>query len=103
LAFTVEDLNSPDSKRAKFNVQTVRKSTTGKNMSIKSALAKSWINVDRRLYIDKQLNEEMPFSQALDLDLIVLKAKDGEDILATSDFKASKIIRTKSAQNGFTK
>ena len=92
-----------DSKRAaKFVVQTVRKSTTGKNMSLKSALAKSWINLDKRMYIDKQLNEDMPFSQALDRDLIVLKARD-ERVDNLNESKNSRISRTRSAHDGFIK
>lgn len=74
LALTVDDLDRPDSDRAKFKVAMVKKSTTGKNMSVKSALAKNWLNFDRRVYIDKQTNQEIPFSQAVDMDLLVLIA-----------------------------
>ncbi len=100
-------------------MQTIRKSTTGKNMSLKSALAKSWVNTDRRVYIDKQLNEEMPFSQALDLDLVVLKAT----VAPASTYEAQQSLlngvspsfdqlsmksgassrMTRSAQDGFTR
>jgi hypothetical protein len=73
LAFTTDDIDQPNSVRAKFVIFQVRKSTTKKNMSLKSALAKNWINIDRRVYIDKQTNEEMSFSQAIDNDLLVLK------------------------------
>lgn len=72
LALTVDDLDQPDSKRNKYKVAFVRKSTTGKNMSLKSALAKNWLNFGRRVYIDKQTNQEIPFSQAIDMDLLVL-------------------------------
>ena len=72
-AFTKNDLDNANSIRARFQVEAVRKSTTRKNMSVRSALAKNWVNVDRRVYVDKQTNEEMPFSQAVDLDLLVLK------------------------------
>ena len=48
-------------------------------MSVKSALAKNWLNFDRRVYIDKQTNQEMPFSQAVDMDLLVLIANIPED------------------------
>ena len=74
LALTVDDLDRPDSDRAKFKVAMVKKSTTGKNMSVKSALAKNWLNFERRVYIDKQTNQEIPFSQAVDMDLLVLIA-----------------------------
>lgn len=74
LALTVDDLDRPNSERAKFKVALVKKSTTGKNMSVKSALAKNWLNFDRRVYIDKQTNQEIPFSQAVDMDLLVLIA-----------------------------
>ena len=74
LALTVDDLDRADSDRAKFKVAMVKKSTTGKNMSVKSALAKNWLNFDRRVYIDKQTNQEIPFSQAVDMDLLVLIA-----------------------------
>ncbi len=72
LALTVDDLDQPESKRNKYRVAFVRKSTTGKNMSLKSALAKNWLNFGRRIYIDKQTNQEIPFSQAIDMDLLVL-------------------------------
>lgn len=70
----MDDLDRPDSDRAKFKVAMVKKSTTGKNMSVKSALAKNWLNFERRVYIDKQTNQEIPFSQAVDMDLLVLIA-----------------------------
>ena len=73
MALTTDDLDQPESKRAKFVVDSVRKSTTRKNMSLTSALAKNWINIGRRVYIDKQTNQEMSFSQAVDSDLLVLK------------------------------
>lgn len=73
LILTKEDLDNPDSERARFNVVLARKSTNGKNMSVKSALAKNWLNIGRRVYIDKQTNEEIPFSQAVDMDLLVLR------------------------------
>jgi len=76
LALTVDDLDRPNSTRAKFKVVMVKKSTTGKNMSVKSALAKNWLNFDRRIYIDKQTNQEIPFSQAVDMDLLVLIANN---------------------------
>ena len=41
-------------------------------MSLKSALAKNWLNFGRRVYIDKQTNQEIPFSQAIDMDLLVM-------------------------------
>lgn len=72
LALTVDDLDNPETKRNKYRVAFVRKSTTGKNMSLKSALAKNWLNFGRRVYIDKQTNQEIPFSQAIDMDLLVL-------------------------------
>lgn len=72
LAFTADDLDNPISNRYKFSVRYARKSTTGKKMSNKSALAKNWLNIDRRVYIDKQTNQEMPFSQAIDLGFLVL-------------------------------
>lgn len=78
LVFTCDDLDEPESKRAKFRVVVVRKSTTGKNMSIKSSLAKNWLNIGRRIYIDKQTNQDIPFSQALDMDLLVLKSTLGD-------------------------
>ena len=81
LALTVDDLDRPDSKRAKFKVALVKKSTTGKNMSVKSALAKNWLNFERRVYIDKQTNHEIPFSQAVDMDLLVLIANIEEENL----------------------
>ena len=72
LALTVDDLDQSESKRNNYRVAFVRKSTTGKNMSLKSALAKNWLNFGRRVYIDKQTNQEIPFSQAIDMDLLVL-------------------------------
>ncbi|CAF0712708.1 unnamed protein product [Brachionus calyciflorus] len=86
LAFTCEDLDSLESKRAKFRVAIIKKSTTGKNMSLKSALAKNWLNLDRRVYIDKQTNQEIPFSQAVDMDLLILKSNlnDKDDAMSTS-------------------
>jgi hypothetical protein len=72
LVLTVDDLDVPETKRNKYKVAFVRKSTTGKNMSLKSALAKNWLNFERRIYIDKQTNQEIPFSQAIDMDLLVL-------------------------------
>jgi hypothetical protein len=81
LAFTTNDLDDPESRRAKFLVQYARKTTTGKKMSVRSALAKNWLNIDRRVYIDKQTNTEMPFSQALDLDLLMLKRSIGPNML----------------------
>ncbi len=54
-----------------------RKSTTGKVMSSRSALAKSWVSVDKRVYIDKMSeNEEFKFSQAIDMDLLILRVDD---------------------------
>lgn len=79
MALTVDDLDRPNSKRANFKVALVKKSTTGKNMSVKSALAKNWLNFERRVYIDKQTNQEIPFSQAVDMDLLVLIANDIEE------------------------
>ena len=37
LAFTTEDIDQPESKRLKFKITSVKKSTTRKNMSLKSA------------------------------------------------------------------
>ncbi len=93
LALTVDDLDRPDSDRAKFKVAMVKKSTTGKNMSVKSALAKNWLNFDRRVYIDKQTNQEIPFSQAVDMDLLILIANLPEELSKTvvpvNSFEAS--------------
>jgi hypothetical protein len=85
LAFTTEDIDQPESKRLKFKITSVKKSTTRKNMSLKSALAKNWINVDRRVYLDKQTNEELSFSQALDLELLEIKNIGNNDTFSSKE------------------
>lgn len=98
LAFTCDDLDKVNSPRGKFKVVCVRKSTTGKNMSLKSALAKNWINLNRKVYIDKMINQEMPFSQAVDMDLLVLKSNYDEN---TKNPATISTIRSKSRDGYF--
>ena len=100
LAFSCDDLDNINSSRAKFKVVCVRKSTTGKNMSLKSALAKNWINLNRNVYIDKMINQEIYFSQAVDMDLLVLKSKLNEEIFQMDKKKNSK-ERSKSKDGYF--
>lgn len=108
LALTVDDLNNAESKRVRFFVNSVRKSTTGKVMSLKSALAKSWLNQDRRVYIDKQTNEEMPYSQAVDLDLLVLKVDKTAPVSSSTisrsggnDLKSNNLISRSKSRDSF--
>ncbi len=77
-AFTVQDIDQSSSSKKRRNevqlsVHLARKSTTGKAMSARSALAKNWLSIDRRVYIDKQNNQEYTFAQAIDMDLLVLR------------------------------
>ncbi|RNA44606.1 microtubule-actin cross-linking factor 1-like isoform X4 [Brachionus plicatilis] len=99
LALTCDDLDRHNSARGKFRVVCVRKSTTGKNMSLKSALAKNWINLERRVYIDKMTNEEMPFSQAVDMDLLVLKSSADDQTTLTEN--TSKPMSRSKSKDGY--
>jgi hypothetical protein len=76
LALTVADIDD-NARKLNFKVYLARKSTTGKVMSSRSALAKSWVSVEKRVYIDKMSeNEEFRFSQAIDMDLLILRVED---------------------------
>jgi hypothetical protein len=74
-AFTQADVDE-NARGVDFRVYLARKASTGKVMSSRSALAKSWVSVDKRLYIDRTNDEELKFSQAIDMDLLILRVVD---------------------------
>jgi hypothetical protein len=74
LALTIDDINNSSSNRCNFKIDTVRNIKTGKEMTMKRAITKGWLDLERRIYYNKYLKQEIPISQALDMNLIVLKA-----------------------------
>jgi hypothetical protein len=84
---TFNDYNLENNRRiVQFNVELVRKTTTGKSMSASSAAAKGWINMKRRTFIDKATTTELTWSQAIDMNLLVLtlSSQMSEPIYATT-------------------
>jgi hypothetical protein len=84
-ALSADDLNRQSTNRQlQIVVDSVKKSTTGKSMTFKSALAKSWLNVNKNVYIDKKTNEEIPYSEAVNLGYLTLRvgrAESDNDLL----------------------
>lgn len=100
LALTTDDLDD-NPRGLVLKIHLIKKSDTGKVMSLKTALVKSWLSVDRRVYIDKQnQNSEYKFSQAVDMDLIVMRvdkssAESGPSDLTTNQKLAMNGSRSK--------
>ena len=53
LALTIDDTDNSMSTRCNFKIELVRNIKTGREMHLKSALAKNWIILDRRIYKNK--------------------------------------------------
>ena len=107
LAFTEYDLDGRGRAELGLRVHLVRKSNNGRVMSLKSALVKGWISPERHVYVDKMARhkitgggyEEFRFSQAVDMDLLILRVdakeqRNNKHVLAKEQPNKAKINQT---------